>query len=264
MATLHTYFVQQHSAPTTGLYYIVFSPTQPTSYSGWCQFLLTHEVVMETAGETLATWPHWGSAYEKELPRSVKVRFDSVTTFKWAAHGFRRSGLFPLNPNGIDISKLKLSKVARPCCTASEGAAAVSVATVTCITSEPCPSASYANSPANSCKSSALLSIHYQSRYQALFLVGKLLFCQPFKHFNVPKPRKQKAVNQFSERLPKAISGFLLWKCLGKESLKRLPDWLKVKKKRRKRKEKTRKGEKWKKKRGYGEKKWNIKRRKIN
>ncbi|KAH3880519.1 hypothetical protein DPMN_004435 [Dreissena polymorpha] len=36
--------------------------------------------------------------------------WDVVATIENAIHGFRKSGLFPLDPKGIDLSKLEPSK----------------------------------------------------------------------------------------------------------------------------------------------------------
>jgi hypothetical protein len=132
-----------------------------------------------------------------------KSAWDSVTTFDNAAHGFRRSGLFPLNPNGKDISKLEPSKVANPPCTAGGDAAT----TVTCTTSETCTPASSANgSTTNNCKTAfinSLSSVHLPNTVSC-----RHTFVSPaFQCLTVPEPKQRKVVNRLSEKLPKAISG---------------------------------------------------------
>ena len=58
---------------------------------------------IENIGETLT---------KKNFPKVFKATWDSVTRLEIAARGFRRSGLFPLDPSAIDKTKLDPSKIA--------------------------------------------------------------------------------------------------------------------------------------------------------
>ncbi|XP_053392934.1 uncharacterized protein LOC128555225 [Mercenaria mercenaria] len=60
---------------------------------------------LENIGETLT---------KRQFPAVFKSAWETVSTLENAAHGFRRSGLYPLDPNGIDKTKLEPSKIANP------------------------------------------------------------------------------------------------------------------------------------------------------
>lgn len=51
---------------------------------------------------------------KKEFPGLLKQTSDKVGTIENAAHGFRKTGLFILTVNGIDMSKLTSSTAANP------------------------------------------------------------------------------------------------------------------------------------------------------
>ena len=71
---------------------------------------------------------------KKEFPGLLKETWRKTATFENAAHGFRKAGLFPLSPEGVDLTKLAPSKVekARQIAGAEkEGEAAVSLSSAT-------------------------------------------------------------------------------------------------------------------------------------
>ncbi|KAH3728536.1 hypothetical protein DPMN_054493 [Dreissena polymorpha] len=77
----------------------IFSPMK----ASWKRHLKNWQ--MENIGETLT---------KKDFLKVFKAAWDTVTSFELAVRGFRRSGLFPLDPSGIDKTKLEPSKLANP------------------------------------------------------------------------------------------------------------------------------------------------------
>ncbi|XP_053403175.1 uncharacterized protein LOC128558284 [Mercenaria mercenaria] len=79
-----------------------------------CWLFFTHEIRLE---ENLKHWQleNIGETLTKrQFPAVFKSAWETVSTLENAAHGFRRSGLYPLDPNGIDKTKLEPSKIANP------------------------------------------------------------------------------------------------------------------------------------------------------
>ncbi|KAH3823002.1 hypothetical protein DPMN_124797 [Dreissena polymorpha] len=54
------------------------------------------------------------SLTKKDFPGVFNQAWDVVATIENAIHGLRKPGLFPLDPKGIDLSKLEPSKHANP------------------------------------------------------------------------------------------------------------------------------------------------------
>jgi hypothetical protein len=78
-----------------------FSPKK----SAWKKNLNLKKWQLENIGETLT---------KRQFPAVFKSAWQTVSTLENASHGFRRSGLFPLDVAGIDKSKLEPSKIANP------------------------------------------------------------------------------------------------------------------------------------------------------
>ncbi|KAH3876360.1 hypothetical protein DPMN_000200 [Dreissena polymorpha] len=69
---------------------------------------------MKAVHQTVAVGTPRPILTKKDFPDGFTQAWDVVATIVNAIHGFRKSGLFPLDPKGIDLSKLEPSKHANP------------------------------------------------------------------------------------------------------------------------------------------------------
>ena len=187
---------------------------------------------MEETHENLANRKYWETLTKKNFPKVFKATWDSVTCLEIAARGFRRSGLFPLDPSAIDKTKLDPSKIANPVAVSQQANNTQISAPAQIELTNPLPSTSQQTTPTSPITIAVETPQTPKSNYMGISTaasqnpdtsqlspgpssptivsgsrVSTTHVSPAFQPLKVPKQKQRKCGQSINQKLPKALSG---------------------------------------------------------